>query len=261
MREHIVGRAAAGDFFERAARLLQIREHEFLRTSAVGRAPRRRARVSASCARSTSAMWRTLVIAGRSAQRARRRAQRDDCAPQRVEALRRSAPTRADRPSRRPRGRQIGLVRDDQVLCRIRRLRRSSRSARSQRLRSDRRRRASQSATRARLRATARRLPLRRRRRVSRRPAVSTSVTRRPSRSTISVTRSRVVPGTSVTIARDAPTSALNRLDLPTFGWPTIATCSPSRTSRPRARVGEQRVDRAQQCRRSRRRAAPGSTK
>ena len=59
---------------------------------------------------------------------------------------------------------------------------------------------------------------------VSRRPAVSTSVTRSPSMSTVSVTRSRVVPGTSVTMARAAPTSALNRLDLPTFGAPTIAT-------------------------------------
>ena len=39
---------------------------------------------------------------------------------------------------------------------------------------------------------------------VSRRPAVSTSVTRSPSRSTVSVTRSRVVPGTSVTMARGA---------------------------------------------------------
>ena len=40
-----------------------------------------------------------------------------------------------------------------------------------------------------------------------------------------SVSRSRVVPGIAVTIARLAFSSALNRLDLPTFGAPTIATC------------------------------------
>ena len=56
----------------------------------------------------------------------------------------------------------------------------------------------------------------------------------------VSETRSRVVPGTSVTIARAVPTSALNRLDLPTLGSPTIATWRPSRTTRPRARGGEQ---------------------
>ena len=79
---------------------------------------------------------------------------------------------------------------------------------------------------------------------VSRAPAVSTSVSARPSMSTRSVTRSRVVPGTSVTMARSAPTSALNRLDLPTLGRPAITTVAPSRIKRPRARVGEQRVDR-----------------
>ena len=55
----------------------------------------------------------------------------------------------------------------------------------------------------------------------SRMPAVSTSVTRSPSRSTVSVTRSRVVPGT---VGRrspaHAPASALKRLDLPAFGAP-----------------------------------------
>ena len=68
-------------------------------------------------------------------------------------------------------------------------------------------------------RAVARLRP-RSRRRASRRPAVSTSVIGRPPMSTRSVSRSRVVPGTSVTIARAAPTSALNRLDLPAFGRP-----------------------------------------
>ena len=52
------------------------------------------------------------------------------------------------------------------------------------------------------------------------------------------------------------PTSALNRLDLPTFGAPTIATCSPSRTSRPRLALGEQRVGLARRSRRSRRASA-----
>jgi hypothetical protein len=36
------------------------------------------------------------------------------------------------------------------------------------------------------------------------------------------------------TMARAVPTSALNTLDLPTFGLPTMATCIPSRTIRPR---------------------------
>ena len=69
--------------------------------------------------------------------------------------------------------------------------------------------------------------------------------------------RSRVVPGTSVTIARCAPTSALNRLDLPTFGWPTIATCSTLANQPAAPRVAEQRVDRARRSRRSRRATAP----
>jgi hypothetical protein len=61
--------------------------------------------------------------------------------------------------------------------------------------------------------------------------------------STRSVTRSRVVPGTSVTIARSAPSSALKRLDLPVFGRPAITTCAPSRMMRPAMRVGQQRIE------------------
>jgi hypothetical protein len=36
-------------------------------------------------------------------------------------------------------------------------------------------------------------------------------------------------------MAREAPASALKRLDLPAFGRPTIATVRPSRMIRPRA--------------------------
>ena len=51
----------------------------------------------------------------------------------------------------------------------------------------------------------------------------------RPQASRVSIA-SRVVPGTSETIARSSPSSALSRLDLPTFGRPTkaIAAGSPS---------------------------------
>jgi hypothetical protein len=64
--QQIVRRTPSRDFLERCARLLQIRQHEFLRQRAT-RGRRRRARASsASCARCTSAMCRTFVIAGRS---------------------------------------------------------------------------------------------------------------------------------------------------------------------------------------------------
>ena len=57
-----------------------------------------------------------------------------------------------------------------------------------------------------------------------------------------------------------APTSALNRLDLPTFGSPTIATCSPSRTA---GRAARRRAARrsARSAASSARASAPGSTK
>ncbi len=54
-----------------------------------------------------------------------------------------------------------------------------------------------------------------------------------PPMSTRSVSTSRVVPGTAVTIARAAPASALNKLDLPAFGRPTMTTSRPSRSTRP----------------------------
>ena len=46
-------------------------------------------------------------------------------------------------------------------------------------------------------------------------------------------TTSRVVPGNSVTIARSLRLQAFNRLDLPAFGRPTIATFNPLRNSSP----------------------------
>ena len=75
------------DLLERRARLLQIRQHEFLRQrAALGRARPRAARTSASCARSTSAMWRTLVIAGGSRSGSTSSA-RTIARPQRVEPV------------------------------------------------------------------------------------------------------------------------------------------------------------------------------
>ena len=64
-------------------------------------------------------------------------------------------------------------------------------------------------------------------------PAVSTSWTGMPPMATVSLTRSRVVPGVAVTIARSRSTSRLNKLDLPTFGRPTIASVNPSCTILP----------------------------
>ncbi len=64
--------------------------------------------------------------------------------------------------------------------------------------------------------------------RASRMPAVSTSLTGMPPIATVSLTRSRVVPGVAVTMARSRSTRRLNKLDLPTFGRPTIASVNPS---------------------------------
>ena len=69
----------------------------------------------------------------------------------------------------------------------------------------------------------------------SRRPAVSTSVSSRPSRRMVSRSTSRVVPGTSVTMARSLPASAFSSELLPAFGGPTITACRPSRSLRPRS--------------------------
>src|SRR5579864_7961085 len=47
---------------------------------------------------------------------------------------------------------------------------------------------------------------------------------KRPSCWTISSTASRVVPGMGETIARSVPVSWLSSVDLPTLGWPMMAT-------------------------------------
>ena len=54
-----------------------------------------------------------------------------------------------------------------------------------------------------------------------------------PSMAALSETRSRVVPGISVTMARSCSRSRLNRLLLPTLGRPTMARVKPSCTSLP----------------------------
>ncbi len=59
-------------------------------------------------------------------------------------------------------------------------------------------------------------------------PAVSTSLTGMPAMATVSLTKSRVVPGVAVTMARSRSTSRLNKLDLPTLGRPTMASVRPS---------------------------------
>ena len=65
------------------------------------------------------------------------------------------------------------------------------------------------------------------------RPAVSIQRTGIPLREASSSTVSRVVPGIGVTIARSSARRAFKRVDLPTFGRPTIAIVSPSRMIRP----------------------------
>ncbi len=60
-------------------------------------------------------------------------------------------------------------------------------------------------------------------------PAVSVSLTGIPESDTCSSIVSRVVPGISVTIARFSFTKKFKSEDLPTFGFPAIATEMPSR--------------------------------
>ena len=69
---------------------------------------------------------------------------------------------------------------------------------------------------------------------VDRRPAISTRITSRPPRSSATSRTSRVVPGSSDTMARAALLSAVSSDDLPTLGGPASATRRPSRTMRPR---------------------------
>ena len=58
-------------------------------------------------------------------------------------------------------------------------------------------------------------------------PAVSYSFTGMPPMAAVSETRSRVVPGISVTMARSCSSRRLNRLLLPTLGRPTMASVRP----------------------------------
>ena len=62
---------------------------------------------------------------------------------------------------------------------------------------------------------------------------MSTSSTGMPRTSAVACSVSRVVPGTSVTMARALPTSALKSVDFPALGRPTIATRQPAERSRP----------------------------
>ena len=55
-----------------------------------------------------------------------------------------------------------------------------------------------------------------------------------PSRLSCSRSTSRVVPAAALTMARSLPASAFNRLDLPAFGRPTMATRNPSLSRKPR---------------------------
>ena len=66
----------------------------------------------------------------------------------------------------------------------------------------------------------------------SRRPAVSARIRGTPSRSTLSSSTSRVVPGRLVTMARSSASRAFSRLDLPAFTRPTRAARTPSFTTR-----------------------------
>ena len=63
---------------------------------------------------------------------------------------------------------------------------------------------------------------------LSRMPAVSRTRIGKPSITRSASSRSRVVPGTAVTIARSSPTSAFNMLDFPTLGSPPMTKSRPS---------------------------------
>ena len=69
---------------------------------------------------------------------------------------------------------------------------------------------------------------------VSRSPAVSCTSNGMPAMTTCSRTTSRVVPGTSVTMAESVRAKRLSRLDFPTFGAPAITSFTPLRRTAPR---------------------------
>ena len=94
---------------------------------------------------------------------------------------------------------------------------------------------------------------------VSRRPAVSTTVSGMPAISITRSTGSRVVPGIGVTIAASSRASALSRLDLPTFGSPDQhdrqALAQQRAGARAREHLRELRAQVARACARRRPRA------
>ncbi|MNL13843.1 hypothetical protein D3C87_1347630 [compost metagenome] len=75
----------------------------------------------------------------------------------------------------------------------------------------------------------------------SRMPAVSSTRKGTPLMARPASSTSRVVPATSVTMARSACSSAFSRLDLPTLGRPTMAREAPSRSRRPPSAVESRR--------------------
>ncbi len=77
----------------------------------------------------------------------------------------------------------------------------------------------------------------------SRMPAVSKSFTGMPPMDAVSETRSRVVPGMSVTMARSCSSRRLKRLLLPTLGRPTMASVRPPRHQRAVLEAGGQAGD------------------
>ena len=193
--------------------------------SSGARAARCRARrVERVAALSSSAMWRVFEIARRIAQRLVAAQRRTIARAQFVDALARSRAETCTASAQRS-GRHPGKIASCSTTITRGRLPSARAAARRRRCsgRSRRARPARRSATsRARrARATPSRSTISR---VSREPAVSTSVTGTPSMSTRSVTGRASCPASSVTIARSTPASALNRLDLPAFGRPAITT-------------------------------------
>ena len=200
---------------------------------------------AASRPRSTSATCRTFVIAGRSLRVARHRAQQPFAAAAR-RVPRPSRPTPRTAPSRVHAG-QVALVLTRAIFACRRGRRRSHASRAPATPRSVQRRRAPDRPRRPPRRSIAPRLRLRPMSTVSRRPAVSTSVTRKPVEiDHVSVTRSRVVPGTSVTIARAAADERVEQARLADVRRADDRDLQPLANQPPAPAVGEQR-DRASQ--------------
>src|SRR2546426_4954491 len=80
-------------------------------------------------------------------------------------------------------------------------------------------------------------------------PAVSTSRNGNPSITAPASMASRVVPGTSVTIARSRPRSALKSDDFPALGRPAMTSSAPSRNRSPSAAVRSNTASRSRTAR------------